>query len=120
MLDYSESDFDHVLSTRTAGGVRNAITPKVVDTSRLTLRASPELKLNVNSLNSLLPENKLTVAPSVICEWTSAERNTNECGFGLLMNLADRYEANRFLKLELQNIESRRDVSASVNLTIPF
>ena len=40
--------------------------------------------------------------------------------FWLLMNLADRYETNRFLKLELQNIESRRDVSASVNLTIPF
>ena len=120
MLDYSEIDFDHIRSTRTAGGVRSAITPKGVDTSRLTLRASPELKLNIDSLNSLLPENKLTVAPSVICEWTSAERNTNECGFGLLMNLADRYEANRFLKLELQNIESRRDVSASVNLTIPF
>ena len=120
MLDYSKSDFDHIQSTRLAGGVSSAIVPKVEDTSNLTLRASPELKLNIKSLNKVLPENKLTVAPSVICEWTNAKRKTNECGFGLLLNLADRHEVNRLLKFELQNIESRRDISASVNATIPF
>lgn len=120
MLDYSKSDFDHIQSTRLAGGVSSAIVPKVEDTSNLTLRASPELKLNIKSLNKVLPENKLTVAPSVICEWTDAKRKTNECGFGLLLNLADRHEVNRLLKFELQNIESRRDISASVNATIPF
>ena len=72
------------------------------------------------SLNTVLPENKFTVAPSVICEWTDAERKTNECGLGLLLNLADRHEVNRLLKLELQNVESRRDISVSVNATIPF
>ena len=120
MLDYSISDFDHIQSTRLAGGVSSAIAPNVADTSNLTLRASPELKLNIDSLNTMLPENRLTIAPSVICEWTDAERETNECGFGLLLNLADRHEVNRLLKLELQNVESRRDISVSVNATIPF
>ena len=120
MLDYSKSDFDHIQSTRLAGGVSSAIAPKVVGSSNLTLRASPELKLNIESLNTVLPENKLTLAPSVICEWTDAERKTNECGIGLLLNLADRHEANRFFKFELQNVESRRDISVSVNATIPF
>ena len=68
----------------------------------------------------MLPENKLTVAPSVICEWTDAERKTNECGIGLLLKLADRHEANRLFKFELQNVESRRDISVSVNAAIPF
>ncbi|MDB3880336.1 hypothetical protein N9315_04400 [Alphaproteobacteria bacterium] len=120
MLDYSKSDFNHIQSTRLAGGVINEIVPKVADNSKLTFRASPELKLNIDSLNTTLPENKLTIAPSVICEWTDAERKTNECGFGLLLNLADRYEVNRLLKFELQNVESRRDISASLNATIPF
>ena len=47
-----------------------------------------------------------------------AERNTNECGFGLLLDLADRYEANRLVKFELQNVESRRNISASATATI--
>ena len=120
MLDYSKSAFDHIQSRRLARGVSNGIVPKVLNTSKLSIRASSELKFNVDSLNTVLPENKLTVAPSVICEWTNAERKTNECGFGILFYLADRYEANRLLKFELQNVESRRDISASVNATIPF
>jgi hypothetical protein len=120
MLDYSKSDIDHIQSIRLARGVSNGIETKVVNTSKLSIRASSELKFNVDSLNTVLPENKLTVAPSVICEWTNAERKTNECGFGVLLYLADRYEVNRLLKFELQNVESRRDISASLNATIPF
>ena len=56
----------------------------------------------------------------MICEWTDAERKTNECGYGILLYLADRPETNQLLKFELQNVESRRDISVSVNATIPF
>ena len=120
MLDYSRSEFDNDGSSLVSGGVTTAITPIVKDSSRLTLRASPELKFNIERLNSTLPGNKLTLAPSVICEWTRAERDTSECGLGFGLNLTDRTGANRLLKFELQNVESRRDMAASLQLSIPF
>lgn len=120
MLDYSRSEFDNDGSSLVSGGVTTAITPIVKDSSRLTLRASPELKFNIERLNSTLPGNKLTLAPSVICEWTRAERDTSECGLGFGLNLTDRTGANRLLKFELQNVETRRDMAASLQLSIPF
>ena len=70
--------------------------------------------------NSTLPGNKLTLAPSVICEWTRAERDTSECGLGFALNLTDRTSADWLLKFEQRNVESRRNMAVSLQLSMPF
>ncbi|WP_348721452.1 hypothetical protein [uncultured Candidatus Puniceispirillum sp.] len=84
------------------------------------LRISPEIKFNIDSMNEIMPRNKFTFAPSLMCQRVRSSTKTSACGLGLGLYLSDADERHKWLKFEIQNLDSQKDLSGSINLTVPF
>ena len=81
---------------------------------------APKFKFDLLASNHFLAADRFTIEPSLICTRTKAQTDQRGCGVGLGFALEQKKTGQQFFRIQLQNTNDEKNLSASAIFSLRF